>query len=100
MVMGRWPTLHDENRRDFLSKPRSRTHRDSYGGPPGSRGLMWSTILVTAWGPSPGTGPGVYPLGVLSCLGQQTTRIFGPHAIWDSLYYWDKGTYRVIPTSD
>jgi len=25
-----------------------------------------------------GDGAGVYPLGVFSCLGQQTTRIFGP----------------------
>src|SRR5713226_9144060 len=28
-----------------------------------------------------GDGTGAYPLGVLSCLGQQTTRIFGPHPV-------------------
>ncbi len=28
-----------------------------------------------------GDGAGVYPLGVFSCLGQQTTRIFGPQPL-------------------
>src|SRR6266849_4721284 len=59
MVMGRWPTLHDENRGDFLSKPevvcsgRCRGYFTGFGEPQGwtrrargcpsarSRGLRW-----------------------------------------------------------
>src|SRR5713101_4405750 len=47
-------------------------------------------------GKRPGDGAGVYPLGVFSCLGQQTTRIFGPHpgrlVRRDSVIYDDDAT--------